>query len=120
MRKLDFFSQEYEDQITEAKEINQQIEMIQRDENYLDDRKMKKLSAEICENVTSEAMDLECLVCLEVPNGLVYSCQNEHLLCLTCLQVDKCPACRQDFVQLPLKRNTLAEAKIKDLKNESE
>ncbi len=79
---------------------------------------MRNLSTEIGENAKSKEMDLECLVCLEVPNGLVYSCQNDHLLCLTCLQVDKCPACRQDFVQLPLKRNTLAEAKIKDLKNE--
>ena len=63
--------------------------------------------------------DLECIVCLSLPDQdqdclHVFSCQQHHLLCRTCLtpQIRSCPLCRQDFHKMKPQRNYLAERLI--------
>ena len=60
-------------------------------------------------------IDLECVICQSIPesdkgNLHIFSCQQHHLLCQTCLRrVNKCPICKQDFGYISCTRNFLAE-----------
>ena len=62
--------------------------------------------------------ELECVVCLEVPDGNVFSCSEQHILCSKCKQkiILLCPICRQNFTKTPPTRNKLAEKMILKLK----
>ena len=62
---------------------------------------------------------LECIVCYDVTAGQVYSCEQDHLLCHDCKSnpnVLTCPICRQNFENIPVRRNRLAEKMIGALK----
>ena len=62
---------------------------------------------------------LECIVCYDVTAGQVYSCEQDHLLCHDCKSnpnVLTCPTCRQNFENIPVRRNRLAEKMIGALK----
>jgi hypothetical protein len=64
--------------------------------------------------------ELECVICLEVPDrdAHVFSCLEHHLLCSDCVKrnLQQCPVCSQNFQQTPPARNRLAEKMIQRLK----
>ena len=82
------------------------------------------LSKEAPESESNEVQDrvwqeLECTVCYDVPrpNDEVYSCDQHHLMCSLCKHLCNvaCPVCRQDFQQIPPKRNRIVEKIIQSL-----
>ena len=41
---------------------------------------------------------LECPVCVSVPRGTIFQCNNGHILCQECHEkVEACPTCRDLF-----------------------
>ena len=69
---------------------------------------------------TGLCKDLECMICLELPDTTkaseyVFSCQQHHIICQGCLQIkiQSCPICRQDFLKAKPQRNYLAERLIR-------
>jgi len=68
----------------------------------------------------SLAQDLECIICLTLPNTSkdnvkAFSCQQHHILCSGCLKLEvaKCPVCNEDFKVTRPQRNFLAERLIR-------
>ena len=65
--------------------------------------------------------DLECCVCLSMPNTLeekvyAYSCEQHHIICEDCLlrpEIQNCPLCRQSFEPKKPARHFLAERLIR-------
>ena len=70
--------------------------------------------------------DLECVICQSVPepengNLHIFSCQQHHLLCHSCLRrIEECPICKQDFKAISSQRNFLAERIALQMKQSNE
>jgi DNA repair exonuclease SbcCD ATPase subunit len=73
---------------------------------------------EILQEKLEARKELECVVCHDVPKAEVFSCKEQHILCLECKYsvILSCPICRQNFVETPPIRNRLAERIIQKLK----
>ena len=124
-----------EEKLVKARKIEKEIEQKQKDPNFLSkeilistQNKIEK-TKQILRNMQPmdngrEALkqkackDLECVVCLDVPKGEVFSCTEHHILCSECKQkiVLSCPICRQNFKKKPPTRNRLAEKMIENFK----
>ena len=56
---------------------------------------------------------LECVVCLETGSSPLYCCQEQHLVCSTCMpgvrRTGQCPACRAPYPGGDLLRHRFAE-----------
>ena len=68
-------------------------------------------------NVQQEACsELECVICITIPPGEVFTCSNDHILCSECnSKVNVCPVCQINFEETPARRNRLAEKLIQKL-----
>ena len=83
-----------------------EVELLKKEKvNYLTKEKeatLKELEAE-----------LECVVCLETGSSPLYCCQEQHLVCSTCmpgvLETGKCPSCRAPYPGGDLLRHRFAE-----------
>ena len=57
--------------------------------------------------------ELECVVCLETGSSPLYCCQEQHLVCSTCMpgvrRTGKCPSCRAPYPGGDLLRHRFAE-----------
>ena len=65
---------------------------------------------------------LDCTVCLEVKDGVIYQCDEEHLICKGCYDdiVNKqlellCPTCRQRYPSDPPKRSRIVQEMISSI-----
>ena len=83
-----------------------EVELLKKEKvNYLTKEKeatLKELEAE-----------LECVVCLETGSSPLYCCQEQHLVCSTCMpgvrRTGKCPSCRAPYPGGDLLRHRFAE-----------
>ena len=57
--------------------------------------------------------ELECVVCLETGSSPLYCCQEQHLVCSSCMpgvrRTGKCPSCRAPYPGGDLLRHRFAE-----------
>ena len=68
------------------------------------------------EAIRAKESDLECPVCLETPEGEIFCCVEQHLVCSNCRpNVRKCPQCRQPYPPTPM-RHRYAEMMVGELK----
>jgi len=69
-------------------------------------------------SIKDKKKDLECPVCLEVAEVPIYSCQESHLICNSCMpKLTCCPVCRQSFKGKGVsKRHRYAEKSAAELK----
>ena len=124
-----------EEKLVKARKIEKEIEQKQNDPNFLSgeiliatQNKIEKTKQVLKtmqpidngrEALKQKACkDLECVVCLDVPTGEVFSCTEHHILCSECKHkiIMFCPICRQNFVKQPPTRNRLAEKMIENFK----
>ena len=95
-------------------QILESIEELERHPDYLNPDQIQTLKTElVARKGPVDKTRLECVICLSLPDGNVYSCCQHHLLCQTCLEkVERCPICKQNFkAELP-KRIPWAERMI--------
>ena len=76
-------------------------------------------------SISDKEKDLECPVCLEIAEVPIYSCQESHLICNSCMpKLTSCPVCRQSFKGKGVsRRHRYAEksaAELKELQEELE
>ena len=69
-------------------------------------------------SIKDKEADLECPVCLEIADSPIYSCQESHVICSTCMpKLSSCPECRQSFKGKGLpRRHRYAEKSAVELK----
>ncbi len=45
-----------------------------------------------------EGKEVECPICLQLPDKEIYQCKNGHMICASCSsEVETCPQCRCDL-----------------------
>ena len=73
--------------------------------------------------VAEDHVELQCALCIDIPDGKVVQCRNGHIFCADCLDKlrdsrgpmsDTCPTCRVALPDLPI-RNRIAERAIGNL-----
>ena len=128
-----------EQNLSKAKKIKARIITQEKSRSNLDEktieslhqkieRAKKAMSSQVDANSCSESLtavlnvqqearcELECVICLAIPPGEVFSCNNDHILCSGCnIKVTVCPLCRINFEETPARRNRLAEKLIQKL-----
>jgi len=96
------------------KKILLKIREIEMDDNFIDEELLEIFQLKIDYELSkSFSYDLVCVVCKNLPDGNVFSCSNDHLICQSCFNATKvCFNCNESFVLTPPRRNFLAERQI--------
>ena len=116
--KADMAEREGDDKYMPDDEISATMEKIKNVQQVLKNMNKTDIPDQVQQNNEKANKELECVVCLEIPFGIVFSCKEHHILCISCkYQVtSRCPICAQDFEETPPTRNRLAERIIAALK----
>ena len=115
--KADMAEGEGDEKYMTDDEISATMEKIENVQQVLKTMNKTDIPVQAQENNDKANKELECVVCLDIPFGTVFSCTEHHILCLACKfkVTSKCPICAQDFEDIPPTRNRLAERIIATL-----
>jgi hypothetical protein len=119
--------------IEKANKLQSQITHIERNPELLSETSLESLkkNLELLKNVLKKIptqsqnadeakKELLCVSCSRFPEigTAVFSCREHHLLCSDCVKnnLKFCQICNQNFLQVPVTRNSLAERMIKTIR----
>ena len=88
---------ELEEMRMKSQRISEQVVQLQTAFGY-DSMKLEVELESLEKQIAEKKVDLECPICFKLCAPPIYTCQNQHLVCIACRpKLRQCPSCSEAF-----------------------